>query len=36
MKLVQNYSFSVKRAGISFVFVPFLASFAFGNMVNTR
>ena len=29
MKPVQNYSFSVKRAGISFVFVPFLASFAF-------
>ena len=36
MKLEQNYSFVIKRAGIFFVFVSFLASFAFGNMANTR
>ena len=35
-ELVQNKSFFVKKAGISFGFVSFSASFSSGNIANTR
>ena len=34
-ELVQNKSFFIKKAGISFGFVSFLASFSSGNIANT-